>query len=58
MTDLAKRANTSVNTFQNWFTVEDWVTLIQLGWRPNKRLLTPPVVKYIIDKYLPEYEKR
>ncbi|GAB3761477.1 hypothetical protein GCM10028817_38900 [Spirosoma pomorum] len=57
MTDLATKAGVDVSTFQDWITGDDWKALIDLGWRPNKRILSPSVVKYIMDKIVPDYEK-
>lgn len=58
MSDLAKRAGVHVTIFQDWLTADDWKHLIDLGWRPNRKKLTTPVVKFITDKYLPDYEQR
>jgi hypothetical protein len=55
MTDLAKRAGVPVSAFQDWFEEADWIALINLGWRPDRRVLTPVLVKYICDKFLPDY---
>jgi hypothetical protein len=56
LTDLAKRAGVETSTLQDWFTQDDWIELIKLGWRPQRRKLTVPVVKYIMDKYLTDYD--
>lgn len=31
--------------------------MIDWGWRPYKRLLPPPVVKYLMDKFCPDYRQ-
>ncbi|GEM_PF-4992338 len=56
MSELAKRAGYSdVETFQSLLTPADWHQLIDLGWVPYRRKLTPPVVRYLMDKFLPDY---
>jgi hypothetical protein len=57
MSDLAKRAGVDVSTFKDWFTQDDKEELEKLGWQAKKRLLPPPVVKYITEKFLPDYER-
>ena len=41
-----------VRTFMDWLTREDWKYMIDLGWRPFERLLKPPVVKFLREKFV------
>jgi hypothetical protein len=54
MTDLAMECDMDVTTFQSWLSETDWINLVVLGWRPQKRLLIPSVVKYIRNSLLKE----
>jgi len=45
--ELADTFGARKTTFWDLFTQEHFVDMIQLGWRPNKKLLPPSVVKYI-----------
>lgn len=57
MTEIAKRAGyKDVTLFQCCLTPDDWIHMIKLGWVPYKKLLNPPVVQYLMDKFVPNYE--
>ncbi|WP_460908652.1 hypothetical protein [Spirosoma areae] len=58
MTDIARRAGyKDVTLFQCLLTPDDWIDMIRLGWVPYRKLLNPPVVKFIMDKFVTDYEE-
>lgn len=57
MTDIAKRAGyEDVTLFQCLLTPDDWVSMIRLGWVPYRKKLNPPVVQFLMDKFVPDYD--
>lgn len=56
MTDIAKRAGYSdVTLFQCCLTPADWHEMIDRGWVPYRKKLNPPIVQYLMDKFVPDY---
>ncbi len=57
MTDIAMRAGyDDVTLFQCCITPVDWHTLIDLGWVPYRKKLSPPIVQYLMAKFAPDYD--
>ena len=57
LSDIAQRVGYGdVGTFLDCLTPADFQVMIDLGWRPVRtRLLPPPIVKYLMDKFCPDY---
>lgn len=49
---LAEAAGVDVRTFTSWLDREDWKRLIDLGWWPFQRILKPPCVKFLREKFV------
>ena len=49
--ELARKAGVSSKTFARWLK-NDTEKLIELGALPRSKLLPPPAVKYLCEKYV------
>lgn len=58
MADIAKRAGyDDLQSFQGLLTPADFHAMVDLGWLYYKKLISPPVVKYLMDKFCPDYDQ-
>lgn len=46
---LAADRKISTDAFWGYFTQEQLVDMVQLGWMPGKRLIAPAVHRYIVE---------
>jgi hypothetical protein len=53
---VAQEVGLTLNEFYQLFLDDDWVQLLQLGWRPFIRKLTPAVLDYIDTVILARHE--
>lgn len=54
LTQLAEMADLDPRTLAAYFTTEDLLNMVKVGWNPflQHKKLPPPVVKYIRDKFI------
>lgn len=47
MTELAGKANVDLRTFRKFFTQQNYVDMIMLGWIPHDKKIHPKACKYV-----------